>query len=44
MTCGEVHSALGGTLTGPYETVVDCLDVIGEAGTCVEADGGAGCQ
>lgn len=44
VTCGEVYTRFGATLTGPYETVVDCVDVIGEAGTCVEADGVAGCQ
>ena len=44
ISCGAVSTNLNGTLTGPYETVVDCLDVIGEAGTCVEADGVASCQ
>lgn len=43
VTCGPVNTVLSGTLEGPYETVVDCVDVIGEAGTCVEADGGASC-
>lgn len=44
VSCGEVRTVLNGSLEGPYETVVDCVAVIGEAGTCVEADGVAGCQ
>lgn len=44
VTCGEVRTNLGGALEGPYETVVDCLGVIGEGGTCVEGEEGASCQ
>lgn len=44
VSCGAVSTVLSGMLEGPYETVVDCVAVIGEAGTCVEADGAASCQ
>ena len=44
VSCGAVSTALGGELVGPYETVVDCAEVLGATGTCVTTDTGAGCQ